>query len=222
MRTRIKFCGMVRPVDVDAAVALGVDAVGFVFYPPSPRCIDRAEARRLRERLPSFVAAVGLFVDAAAATVRETVAEVGLDVVQFHGNESPAQCATAAGGVPFWRAVRVRARGDLLESASSYSGAEALLADSFSEGYGGSGKAFEWTWVPAPHERRLPLIMSGGLDAGSVTEAIARVAPTGVDVSSGIQGSDPRTKEWAKMERFVAAVIGADATKAGRGPDTGQ
>ena len=119
-------------------------------------------------------------------------------------------------------AVRVRARGDLLESASSYSGAEALLADSFSEGYGGSGKAFEWTWVPAPHERRLPLIMSGGLDAGSVTEAIARVAPTGVDVSSGIQGSDPRTKEWAKMERFVAAVIGADAMKAGHGPDTGR
>ncbi len=222
MRTRIKFCGMVRPIDVDAAVALGVDAVGFVFYPKSPRYLAQGEARSLRRRLPSFVAAVGLFVDAPAETVRETAAAVGLDVIQFHGGETPEQCESAAGSVPFWRAVRVRARDDLLESASLFGSAEALLADSYSEGFGGSGRGFDWSWVPPPHERRLRLILSGGLHADTVGEAIARVAPAAVDVSSGIQGEDPRTKELAKMERFVAAVIGADARMAARGTDTGQ
>lgn len=222
MRTRIKFCGMVRAIDIDAAVALGVDAVGFVFYPKSPRLLAPADARALRRRLPSFVAAVGLFVDAPAEALRETVATVGLDVVQFHGSETPEQCRSAAGSVPFWRAVRMRARGDLLESASLFGSAEALLADSYSEGFGGSGRGFDWTWVPPPDERRFRLVLSGGLQADTVGEAIASVAPAVVDVSSGIQGEDPRTKELAKMERFVAAVIGADARMAARGTDTGQ
>jgi phosphoribosylanthranilate isomerase len=207
MRTRIKFCGMVRPSDVDAAVALGVDAVGFVFYTRSQRFLDDDEARVLRRRLPSFVAAVGLFVDADQAVVRRTAGDVGLDAIQFHGNETAADCGMA--GYRYWKAIRMREQTDLLESARSFAAAECLLLDSFSEGFGGSGKAFDWSWIPRDVPSRL--ILSGGLDAGSVESAIKIVGPFAVDVSSGIQGSNPREKDPARMERFVAAVLSADA-----------
>ena len=212
MRTRIKFCGLVRPEDVDTAVALGVDAVGFVFYPKSPRFLTSSAAVELRRRLPSWVTAVGLVVNETADAVRRLRAEVGLDVIQFHGDERPELCADAAGDAPWWRAVRMRAPGDLLESSESYRGAEALLVDSFHAGYGGSGKSFDWSWLPA--ERATPLILSGGLDPNSVDSAIAQVAPFAVDVSSGIQGADPRTKDSNLMERFAAAVMAADARRA--------
>lgn len=212
MRTRIKFCGLVRPDDVDTAVALGVDAVGFVFYPKSPRYVTAAAARELRQRLPSWVTAVGLVVNETAHAVRLLRAEVGLDVVQFHGDEPPAFCSEAAADVPWWRAVRMRAPGDLLESERIYCGAEALLVDSFHAGYGGSGKAFDWSWLPT--DRALPLILSGGLDPRSVGVAIDQVAPFAVDVSSGIQGADPRTKDRELMEGFAAAVMAADARRA--------
>lgn len=211
---------MVRPVDVDTAVTIGADALGFVFYPKSPRYLGRDEALRLRRRLPSYVAAVGLFVDAPAVEVQAAVEALGLDVVQFHGDESPGQCAAGAGGVPFWRAVRMRDRGDLLESARLFGAAEALLLDSYSAAYGGTGKRFDWSWIDAQQRGGARLILSGGLDAESVGEAILSVAPVGVDVSSGIQGTDPRTKESAKMERFVAAVIEADARRAIAGSET--
>jgi phosphoribosylanthranilate isomerase len=210
MRTRIKFCGLVRPEDVDVAVALGVDALGFVFYARSPRCVDAAAARALRRRLPSWVSAVGLFVNEAPQRVAEVAAGVGLDVVQFHGDETPQDCdAACAGRLPYWRAVRMRGPADLLESADRFGAAEAFLLDAFSDAYGGTGKRFDWSWIPPGFAR--PLILSGGLGPDSVAEAIARVRPTGVDVSSGIQGTDPRTKDKASMERFVAAVVAADA-----------
>lgn len=210
MRTRIKFCGLVRPEDVDTAVALGVDALGFVFYARSPRCVDAAAARALRRRLPSWVSAVGLFVNEAPQRVAEVAAEVGLDVIQFHGDESPADCdAACAGRLPYWRAVRMQGPGDLLESAGRFEAAEALLLDAFSDAYGGTGTRFDWSWIPRHFHR--PLILSGGLGPDSVAEAIARVRPVGVDVSSGIQGANPRIKDKALMERFVAAVIAADA-----------
>lgn len=211
MRTRIKFCGLVRAEDVDTAAALGVDAVGFVFYSRSPRHLEATQAAALRRRLPSWVSAVGLFVNEAPQRVKEVARQVGLDVIQFHGDETPADCsqASTAAGLPYWRAVRMRAPGDLLESMDRFGAAEAFLLDAFSEGYGGSGKRFDWSWVPTEHPR--PLILSGGLDAGSVGEAIARARPSAVDVSSGIQGPDPRTKDKVAMERFVAAVIAADA-----------
>ena len=212
MRTRIKFCGLVRPDDVDTAVALGVDAVGFVFYPKSPRYVTAAAARELRQRLPSWVAAVGLVVNETADAVHRLRTEVGLDVVQFHGDEPPTLCIEAAGDDPWWRAVRMRAPGDLLESSRSYCEAEALLVDSFHAGYGGSGQSFDWSWLPA--ERAMPLILSGGLDPRSVGLAIDQVAPFAVDVSSGIQGADPRTKDRELMERFAAAVMAADARRA--------
>jgi len=210
MRTRIKFCGLVRPDDVDRAVALGADAVGFVLYPKSPRFVTPDEAAALRRRLPSYVCAVGLFVNSPADVVHANAQCAGLDVVQFHGDESPEECARAcAGRVPYWRAVRMRSPGDLLESARRFPAAEALLLDTFSDGYGGSGRGFDWSWVP--RHRTHPVILAGGLSAETVGEAIAAVRPMAVDVSSGIQGPDARSKDAAKMERFVAAVVAADA-----------
>ena len=221
MRTRIKFCGLVRAADVDAAVALGVDAVGFVFYPRSPRHLSVDEARALRARLPSFVQAVGLFVDESPQRIGQVAAAVGLDVLQLHGNETPEACgqaSLAAGGLPWWRAVRMRARSDLLESTAAYPQAECLLLDAYSDGYGGSGKRFDWAWaapIADPAGRPVRCILSGGLDAVTVGQAIAQVAPFAVDVSSGIQGADPRTKDAARMHDFVAAAIAADANRSG-------
>lgn len=212
LRTRIKFCGFVRPADVDCAVALGVDAIGFVFYPRSPRALTVDQALALRRRLPSYVAAVGLFVNEAPETVRDTCTRIGLDVAQFHGDETPAHCrASLPAGLPYWRAVRMRAAGDLLESAVRFEDAEAFLLDAFSEGFGGSGARFDWSWIPAA--RTAPLILSGGLDERSVAQAIRQVSPTMVDVSSGIQGTDPRCKDADRMARFVAAVLAEDAQR---------
>ena len=211
-RTRIKFCGLVRPSDVDVAVALGVDAVGFVFYERSPRALSLDEAEPLRRRLPSWVSAVGLFVNAPAAHVRDARATLGLDVIQFHGDERAADCREAAGNGAWWRAVRMRGPSDLLESATSFPDAEALLVDSFHTGYGGSGRAFDWSWIP--EQRGRPLILSGGLDPTTVGQAIEQVLPDAVDVSSGIQAGDPRSKDHRKMETFVAEVLRVDALRA--------
>jgi phosphoribosylanthranilate isomerase len=214
VRTRVKFCGLVRPVDVDDAVAIGADAVGFVFYPRSPRLLTAETAAALRRRLPSFVAAVGLFVDESPEVVAHTVAIAGLDLVQLHGDETPERAAAIAAGSarPWWRAVRMRPETDLLSSAQQFGGAECLLLDAFSEGFGGSGRRFDWGWIPSGVPARL--VLSGGLDDTTVGEAIARVGPFGVDVSSGIQGSDPRIKDRRRMERFVAEVMAADSKRA--------
>lgn len=210
MRTRVKFCGLVREADVDRAVAIGVDAIGFVFYPRSPRHLTPEQATALRRRLPSYVCAVGLVVNEPADRVQALVRAVGLDVIQFHGDETPEACAEASRGeVPWWRAVRMRGPADLLESQQRYRASEALLLDAFSEGYGGSGTRFEWSWIPT--ERDHPVILSGGLEPENVKDAIMRVRPMAVDVSSGIQGADPRTKDASRMEAFMSAVIAADA-----------
>ncbi len=199
-------------MDVDAAVSVGADAVGFVFYPKSPRALTPELALPLRKRLPSWVAAVGLFVNASEGEIRSAQKSLGLDVLQFHGDEQPRDCILLSGGTPWWRAVRMRGPGDLLESMSSFPEAEALLVDSFHTGYGGSGRAFDWSWVPSRRAR--PIVLSGGLDASSVADAISRVGPDAVDVSTGIQGSDPRTKDPKRMELFVAEVLRADERRA--------
>lgn len=205
----MKFCGLVRPEDVDVAVALGVDAIGLVFYPKSPRRLAIDEAVELRRRLPSFVSAVGLFVNASAEEVAATADAVGLDVLQFHGDEPAPDCA--AYGRPYWKAVRMRAQTDLLESARSFGTAECLLLDTYSDGFGGSGQRFDWSWVPKDVPARL--VLSGGLDADSVGEAVRTLHPFAVDVSSGIQGDNPRQKDRGRMERFVAAVLSSDADR---------
>ena len=211
MRTRIKFCGLVRAEDVDTAVALGVDAIGFVFYPPSPRALGIDEALALRRRLPSFVSAVGLFVNESPDTVAATASRVGLDVIQLHGDETPDQArgVSLACSLPCWKAIRMRQQTDLLSSAVDFKDAECLLLDSYSEAFGGSGKVFDWSWIPAGLPSRI--ILSGGLDSDSVAPAIQHVKPFAVDVSSGIQGHSPRHKDPALMERFIASVLSADA-----------
>jgi phosphoribosylanthranilate isomerase len=203
----------VQASDVDLAVSLGVDAIGFVFYRRSPRAIDADQALALRRRLPSWVAAVGLFVDEDPAQVARIVGTVGLDVLQFHGTETPAQCrASLPVGLPYWRAVRMRGPADLLESTRQFGDAEAFLVDSFSDSFGGTGKRFDWSWLAAGRPERL--ILSGGLDDTCVEQAILGVAPCMVDVSSGIQGADPRNKDPGRMARFIAAVLRADARRA--------
>lgn len=218
MRTRIKFCGLADVQDLRTAVALGVDAIGLVFHADSPRALDIVHAAGLRRLLPSWVAAIGLFVDAPDGEVRRIAGAVGLDAIQFHGNETPQRCEHERPvGVAYWRAVRMRAAGDLLESSVRFRSAELLLLDSYSAGFGGSGETFDWSWIPA--QRALPIALSGGLTPENVGGAIERVRPALVDVSSGIQADasdgaprgQPRRKSNERMERFVAEVLRADA-----------
>ncbi|MDR1853743.1 MAG: phosphoribosylanthranilate isomerase [Azoarcus sp.] len=211
-RTRIKICGLTRPEDVVAAVEAGVDAVGFVFYPPSPRFISFEHAAALAALLPPFVGAVGLFVEPEAAFVAAALRAVPLQWLQFHGDESDARCAELARadggrGLPWIKAVRMREGVDLLESAASHPGARALLVDAFVEGYGGAGRTFDWSLVPPKFDR--PLVLSGGLDAANVGEAVRRLRPWAVDVSSGVE-SAKGIKDAAKMAAFIAQVRDAD------------
>jgi len=207
-RTRIKFCGFSRAQDIQTAVSLGVDAIGLVFYPPSSRFLSIEQARALRRHIPSWATAVGLFVDADPETVLAHSRQIGLDLIQFHGNESAQDCvASLLPGQPHWRGVRMQSRDDLLTSAAAHPAAEALLLDTHTSSYGGAGAAFDWSWVPKAYDR--PLIMAGGLHSANVGKAIEYVQPVAVDVSSGIQNT-PREKDPAKMEAFVAAVVAAD------------
>lgn len=214
-RTRIKICGLSQAADIDHAVALGVDAIGFVFYPPSPRYLDLARAAELARRVPSYVSLVGLFVNASADEIARTVDAVPLTALQFHGDESPEQCAAlsaAAGNRPYMRAMRIgpetKDSGDLLQFANTYTAAQGILLDALVEGYGGGGKVFDWSLIPKDIARRA--VLSGGLNAHNVAEAIRRVAPYAVDVSSGVEASRG-VKDHARMTAFVQAVLAADA-----------
>lgn len=209
-RTRIKVCGLTRVEDVAAAVAAGVDALGFVFYGPSPRAVTPAQAAILLGAVPPFVTTVGLFVNATAAEVAQVCADVPLQLLQFHGDETPADCVAAAqaAGRPFIRAARVQPSMDLLEYQAQYRAAQALLLDAFVDGYGGAGKVFDWSLIPknlAPQ-----VVLSGGLTAQNVTEAIVRVRPFAVDVSSGVEQAKG-LKNPEKILQFVQAVRAADA-----------
>ncbi|MDR1062944.1 MAG: phosphoribosylanthranilate isomerase [Azoarcus sp.] len=208
-RTRIKICGLTRPQDVIAAVEAGADAVGFVFYPPSPRTVSFAQAAELAALLPPFVTAVGLFVDPQADFVAEALRRASLQLLQFHGDESDARCAalSALGGIPWIKAIRMHAGVDLLESSASHPGARGLLVDAFVEGFGGGGKTFDWSLLPAGSGR--PLVLAGGLDPGNVGEAVRRVRPWAVDVSSGVEITKG-VKDAAKIAAFVAEVRKAD------------
>ena len=204
-RTRIKICGLTRPEDVRAAVEAGADAIGFVFYPPSPRAVDAERAAALAALLPPFVTAVGLFVNPAPAHVADVLARVPLQLLQFHGDESEADCARY--GRPWIKAARMRPGVDLLEFASCHPCASGILVDAFVDGYGGGGRTFDWSLIPAGFGR--PLVLSGGLDADNVGEAIRRVRPWAVDVSSGVE-SAKGIKDAAKIAAFIAGVRGAD------------
>ncbi len=204
-RTRIKICGLTRPEDVRAAVAAGADAVGLVFYPPSPRALSFDRAAELVALLPPFVTAVGLFVNPAPSFVAEACARVPLQLLQFHGDETDAECARH--GLPWIKAARMRPGVDLVEFAASHPGARGILLDAFVEGYGGGGKVFDWSLIPAGLDR--PIILSGGLDAANVADAVRHVRPWAVDVSSGVEAAKG-IKDAAKIAAFVAGVRNAD------------
>jgi phosphoribosylanthranilate isomerase len=205
-RTRIKICGMSREADVDAAVEAGADAVGFVFYPNSPRHVSVMRAAALARRLPPFVMPVGLFVNASAAEIAGAVAAIPTLLLQFHGDESSTDCARP--GRPFIRAARVAPGFDLLDFASRFAQAQAILLDAHVEGYGGGGKVFDWSLVRA--ELPLPVVLSGGLHAGNVIQGIQLLRPWAVDVSSGVE-SAKGIKDADAIRRFCDAVREADA-----------
>jgi phosphoribosylanthranilate isomerase len=204
-RTRIKICGITREHDLDAAVSAGADALGFVFYPPSPRRLDLRRAAELVRRVPPFVTRVGLFVNPDSAVLAETLAEVDLDLIQFQGDESPAFCEQF--GRPYLKVARMRPGIDLLEFARAYPSARGLLLDTYVEGYGGAGRSFDWSLVPK--SLPLPVVIAGGLTADNVASAIRLLRPAGVDVSSGVEAAKG-IKDAAKIAAFIAAVRNAD------------
>lgn len=205
-RTRIKICGLTREADIDAAVAAGADAIGFVLYARSPRAVEPARAGVLARRLPPFVTPVLLFVNASAAEIDAGLRAVPGALLQFHGDERPEDCR--APGRPYVRAARMAEGFDLLDWAARFHDAQALLLDAAVEGYGGGGKPFDWSRVPAAVPA--PVVLSGGLNPANVTDGIARLRPWAVDVSSGVE-SAKGIKDAGLMRRFCQAVREADA-----------
>lgn len=202
MRTRVKICGITSEADALAAVQQGCDAIGLVFYPPSPRNVSIEQARRIVASLPPFICAVGLFVDASPQEIREVLAEVRLDLLQFHGDETPLACSLY--GLPYIKAVRVRHSTNLLQYTADYRDARALLLDAYKEGVaGGTGEVFDWSLIPQALPK--PVILAGGLNPDNVTEAVRRVRPYAVDVSGGVEQSKG-IKDAAKIAAFMQGV----------------
>ncbi len=205
MRTRIKICGLTREADVDAAIEAGADALGFVLYPKSPRALTLARAQALAARLPPFVTPVLLFVNASPGEVHAAAQALPQALLQFHGDETPEQCQAA--GRPFLRAARMAPGFDLLDFAERFRAATALLLDAHVEGYGGGGKAFDWSLLPPSVPS--PVVLSGGLNPANVTDGVLHVRPFAVDVSSGVE-SAKGVKDAGLMRRFCKAVRDAD------------
>ncbi len=218
LRTRIKICGLTREQDVDAAVEAGADAIGFVLYPRSPRAVSAERAAALSARLPPFITPVLLFVDESAEVTLHALATVPGAIAQFHGDESPEQCREASGNGAhrFLRAARIPlgaagAGFDLVKYASDFSHAQAILLDAHVDGYGGGGKAFDWSLLSTAVDAHL--VLSGGLTPANVADGIRQLRPRckslAVDVSSGVEASKG-IKDAAKIRDFVAAVRAAD------------
>lgn len=208
-RTRIKICGLTQPEDAHAAAAAGADAVGLVFYPPSPRHLSFERARGIALAVPPFITRVAVIVDPEPEAVRALLAAVPIEILQFHGNEPEDLCA--AFGRPFLKAARlggVAGGVDLLEYSVAYPRAAGFLVDTYrADKPGGTGEAFDWNLIPAAFDR--PLVLSGGLEAANVGAAIRRVRPWAVDVSSGVE-SRPGVKDAQKIAAFAAGVHDAD------------
>jgi phosphoribosylanthranilate isomerase len=209
MHTRIKICGMTRAQDIDIAIEAGVDAIGFVFYTASPRCIALDQAARLRQSIPAFVQLVALFVNAEDDVVRHVLDMVGPDLLQFHGAEPPAECEQYR--QRYLKAFRVGAPGldsaqGLAQTCAAYQGVAGWLFDSYSDGYGGSGTTFDYTLLDKVRlNKRPPLVLAGGLNPSNVAKAVQTVRPWAVDVSSGVEDA-PGLKSAQKILAFVQAV----------------
>jgi phosphoribosylanthranilate isomerase len=206
MRTRVKICGLTRPEDAREAARLGADAIGLVFYPPSPRAVGVAAAQAVLRDLPPFVTVVGLFVDPSEDEVRGVLDQVPLDLLQFHGEEPPEVCACY--GRPWIKAIRMREGVDLWRLRRRYAGARALLLDAYQPGVaGGTGIRFDWARIPPGLGGEI--ILAGGLTPETVAAAIRAVRPYAVDVSGGVE-SAKGVKDPAKMAAFLREVRQGD------------
>ena len=199
---RSKICGITRIEDALVAAEAGADAIGFVFYAKSPRAVDVRQARAIITELPPFVTTVGLFVNASRCELNEILEVVPLDLLQFHGDETPQDCEGYHR--PWIKALRVRPGDDLEAACKQYAGARGILLDTYVAGVpGGTGEAFDWSLVPAHLSK--PIILAGGLSADNVGQAIAQVRPYAVDVSGGVEQAKG-IKDAAKIEAFMRAV----------------
>ena len=210
--TRVKICGLTREEDIKSASGFGADAIGLVFYPPSPRYVATEKAAKLAECVPAFVCRVGLFVNAPSENVHQILSMVPLDLLQFHGDEDAAYCGQF--GRPWIKVARVRPGLDLLEYERLYKSAKGfagLLLDAYVENFGGAGQSFDWSLIPPGLS--VPVILSGGLHAGNVSEAIKSIHPWAVDVSSGVEvdGGPKGIKDARRIKEFIAGVRIADA-----------
>ena len=202
MRTRVKICGITRAQDAQAAAAEGADAIGLVFYRPSPRYVSAEQAREITMQTPPFVATDGVFVNPSREEVEQAISASGATLLQFHGDESPDFCSSFSR--PYIKAARIRPGLDLIKYLSPYSAARAWMLDAFHHDlWGGTGGAFDWSLVPARMAR--PIILSGGLTTNNVADAIRRVRPYAVDVSSGVEASKG-IKDAARIAAFIGAV----------------
>ncbi len=207
-RTRIKLCGITRQVDADAASSVGIDALGFNFFEESPRFVAPSAASDIITRLSPFVTTVGLFVNAGAEFVRDTLRICRLDLLQFHGDETEGYCRQF--NVPYLKALRHRDEAQTLADAAGFPSASGILLDAYKPGlYGGTGQSFDWGQVPNFDQ---PLILAGGLTAENVGQAIASAQPYSVDVSGGVE-SAPGIKDERKIAAFVSAVKQADQAR---------
>jgi len=207
-RTRIKICGITRPEDGLAAASLGVDAIGLVFYPPSPRAVDAAAARTIIHNLPPFITSVGLFVNEDPAAVHEILRQAPLALLQFHGDEEPDYCA--AFDRPYLKAVPMGAGADVADYARRFDRAAGLLLDSHGGArVGGAGQCFDWRLIPAHIPK--PVILAGGLTPANVARAVQQIRPYGVDVSSGVE-SAKGVKDCHLMQAFIQGVNSGDSS----------
>jgi phosphoribosylanthranilate isomerase len=204
MRTRTKICGITRIEDALTAVEQGADAIGLVFYAPSPRCVSVAQAALISAALPPFVSVVALFVNPRQQEVNDVLSHVQIDLLQFHGDEPESECTQY--GLPYLKAIRVKPDTNLIQYAQDYVRAKALLLDAYSEtAVGGTGLVFDWNLIP--NNLPKPIILAGGLTPENVKQAIQHVQPFAVDVSGGVEQSKG-IKDAAKMAAFMAAING--------------
>lgn len=202
MRTRIKICGITRLDDALAAAELGVDALGFVFYSPSPRAITPQNARQIIKELPPFVTTLALFVNEDHDVINKTMDLTGIDVIQFHGDENQAFCERF--NRPFIKALRVNSTTDINAEIALFPSAKAILLDAFVAGVpGGTGQIFNWQKIPK--QRPKPLVLAGGLDSANVADAIEQVKPAAIDVSGGVE-RHKGIKDFDKMQQFIFEV----------------
>ena len=205
VRTRVKICGITRVEDALIAVAQGADAIGLVFYPPSPRYVSPAQAAEIVNALPAFITVVALFVDASRTDVEAVLSQVNIDLIQFHGQETADECRQY--GKSYMKAIRVKSDTNLVQYTTEYSDAKALLLDTYAEGEpGGTGQVFDWTVIPKNLSK--PIVLAGGLDAENVEQSIRQVKPYAVDVSGGVEFKKG-IKDAAKIAAFMRGVSNA-------------